>query len=105
MKLIGVNASTMRRLARELFASVKGQWSAAEACALCERLLPDRRIEVKNTGLLFLACFGKQLEADIFTTAQRWIESGWCDSWAVIDELGIDILGPFLQAASRRRYQ
>jgi 3-methyladenine DNA glycosylase AlkD len=97
IQLVGVNAATMRRLARTLYAQVKGQWSPAEALAVCERLLPDRRLDVKISALLFLACFGKQLNSEMFSIAERWVDAGWCDSWAVIDELCIDILGPVLQ--------
>jgi 3-methyladenine DNA glycosylase AlkD len=97
VSLIGVNAPIMRALARAVFGPVKGSVTQAEAVAVCDRLLPDSRLEVKLTGLCFLACLGKRLDGDLFGVARRWIEAGHCDSWAVIDELGVDVLGPLLQ--------
>ncbi|HYV35270.1 MAG TPA: DNA alkylation repair protein, partial [Gemmataceae bacterium] len=38
-----------------------------------------------------------KLDPSVFGHGQRWIEAGWCQSWAVIDELCGDILGPILQ--------
>jgi 3-methyladenine DNA glycosylase AlkD len=94
--MLGVNAPTMRALARQSFATVKNIWQADEAIAVCDRLLPDPRIDVKITAVLFLACFTKKLQPEIFGTSRRWIEANHCSSWAVIDALCGDVLGPLL---------
>jgi 3-methyladenine DNA glycosylase AlkD len=91
------NTASMRGLARTVYGGVKSTITSSEAIAVCDRLMRDERIHVKITGLLFLACHAKLLDAEAFTAAQRWIESNLCDSWAVIDALCIDVLGPMLQ--------
>jgi 3-methyladenine DNA glycosylase AlkD len=93
---MGVSAPTMRQIAREVHGRVKSQTTALDAVAVCDELLSDPRQEVKLTALVFLSRFVRKLEATIFGNAKRWIESDWCQSWAVIDELCGDILGPLL---------
>jgi 3-methyladenine DNA glycosylase AlkD len=95
--LVGVNAATMRRLARELHQRVKADWTAAEAVAFCELMLADPRLEVKGSALVVLGRFGKHLDSDILNTARGWIEAGRCDSWAAIDALCGEVLGPLLE--------
>ncbi|HYV35870.1 MAG TPA: DNA alkylation repair protein, partial [Gemmataceae bacterium] len=45
--LLGVNAPTMRLIACQVHDSVKADLTAADAVAVCEKLLPDSRHEVK----------------------------------------------------------
>jgi 3-methyladenine DNA glycosylase AlkD len=59
--------------------------------------LRDPRLEVKITGILFLACFARYIQPEVFASAQRWIESDRCSSWAVIDALCGDVLAVVLQ--------
>jgi 3-methyladenine DNA glycosylase AlkD len=94
--MLGVNAPTMRALVRQSFAAVQNTWQADEAMAVCHRLLPDKRIDVKITGVLFLARFNKQLQPEIFGTSRRWIDGDHCSSWAIIDALCGEVLGPVL---------
>ena len=91
------NAATMRGLASSVYGGVKSTITSSQAIAVCDRLIRDARIHVKITGLLFLACHRKLLDADAFTAAERWIKFNLCDSWAVIDAMCIDVLGPMLQ--------
>jgi 3-methyladenine DNA glycosylase AlkD len=94
--MLGVNVPTMRALVRQAFATVKDTWQADEAIAVCHRLLPDPRIDVKITAVLFLARFSKHLKPEVFGISQRWIESDHCSSWSVIDALCGDVLAGVL---------
>jgi 3-methyladenine DNA glycosylase AlkD len=93
--LLGVGATAMRRLAREFHVRMK-DWPLVQVVLLTETLLPDPRHEVKVTALLLLARFGKSFDASLITAARRWIERDWCRSWAVIDTLCGEVLGPLL---------
>jgi 3-methyladenine DNA glycosylase AlkD len=92
-----LNAQAMRNLARDIHRSSKAQLAAKDAIGVCDLLLPDQRLVVKITALLFLACYRQQFGTDAFVASRRWIEAGWCNSWAPIDALCIDTLGPMLQ--------
>jgi 3-methyladenine DNA glycosylase AlkD len=96
VRLLGVTAPVMRRLAREVYARVKPHWGLPEAVALCEALLPDPRLEVKAVGGLVCERFVRSFDESLVPRAQKWIERGWCDSWGMIDVLCNGVLGPLL---------
>jgi len=96
VQLLGVSVPQMRRLAREVHVRVKAQWTLKDALALCQLMLPDPRLEVKGVALLVCERFHSSFDASLVPTVQKWIERGWCDSWAVIDTVCAGVLGPLL---------
>jgi 3-methyladenine DNA glycosylase AlkD len=93
--LLGVSAPAMRRLAREFHVRMK-DWHFGEVLRLVEILLANPWLEVKTTALLILERFSKSFDTALVPAARRWIEQGWCNSWAVIDTLCGGVLGPLL---------
>lgn len=94
--LVGVDAKTMRQVARASVATVRRLWTLDNALAVVSRLLPDPRLEVKISSLLFLSGFGKRVTEEVFEPATEWLERGWCSSWSVVDTLCLEVLGPVL---------
>jgi 3-methyladenine DNA glycosylase AlkD len=94
--LMGVNAATMHRLARETYAAVKPHWQVPDAVDLCHVLLPDPRLEPKAVALLVLGRYGNSFDKGLLPVAEKWIEDGYCASWGLIDTLCPNVVGPLL---------
>jgi 3-methyladenine DNA glycosylase AlkD len=97
--LLGVKAADMHALARRIHHAAGKSLTIEAAQEVCNLLLPEKHTELKITAALFLGRFHKHLDKSVFTSCQRWINLGWCDSWAIIDTFGIYVLGPVLERA------
>lgn len=93
----GATAPQVHELVSRVFASVKGLWTAADAIALCDRLVADRVFESKAVGLLLLARFKKDLPSSLFATIKRWLVRGDLDNWASVDTLCPECMGALLE--------
>jgi 3-methyladenine DNA glycosylase AlkD len=87
----------VKRIERELYASVRKSWTFAEARVFCDALMRDRHLESKSVGLLLLKRYNRQFEEDLLATAQGWLEDGLCDNWAVTDDLSTGVLWRLLK--------
>jgi 3-methyladenine DNA glycosylase AlkD len=93
----GVAAPELRRIERELYQQVKGQWTFQDALSFCELLLEDRRQEAKTAGLLLLARYHKTFERDLLAHFEAWLGNGHCNNWALTDALGTFVIALYLR--------
>src|SRR5438445_4146876 len=96
VRLMGVRAADMHRIARQTYLRVKPHWKLADAAELCEIMLPDPQLELKGVALLVCERFGSEFDPSLLPITQKWIERGDCNSWAVIDTLCPCIIGPLV---------
>lgn len=93
----GVATPELRRLERELFQQVKGQWTFQDALAFCELLILDQRQEAKTAGLLLLARYHKTFEPDLLARFEDWLRNDYCNNWALTDALGTFVIALYLR--------
>ena len=93
----GLKTPEQRRIERTLYHEVREQWTFVEAVELCEELMPDRYLESKGLALTLLARFHRRFERGLLRRAKGWLERGFCDNWAVTDQLSTQILSRLIE--------
>jgi len=83
----GVSSPDLRRLASDLYASVKETWNLAEALELCRILLPRPELEAKASAILVLERFSKEFKPSLLPIIKSWLEKNLLDNWASLDAL------------------
>jgi 3-methyladenine DNA glycosylase AlkD len=97
ISLYGLKTPEVKRIERELFASVRKSWGFSEALVFCDLLMRDRHLESKSVGLSLLERYHRQFEEHMLATAHGWLEGGLCDNWAVTDDLSTGVLWRLLE--------
>jgi 3-methyladenine DNA glycosylase AlkD len=96
VKCYGVAAAEIHTLASDLYARVRGDWTAAEAIELCDILFADPELEAKGAAALVLGRFKTTLPPGFFAKAKGWLASDLLSNWASVDTLCPDSMGAFL---------
>ncbi len=94
---IGLSAPKLRQIEGRLYGLVRDAWGYTEAVQFADALLRERHLEGRSLGLMILARYAKEFEADLFVKAQGWLAADLCDNWALTDQLGTKVLAPLLQ--------
>jgi 3-methyladenine DNA glycosylase AlkD len=94
---IGLSAPKLRKIEGRLYGLVRASWGSAEAVQFADALLGERHHEGRSLGLMMLARFAKDFEADLFNQAHDWLVADLCDNWALTDLIGTKVLAPLLQ--------
>jgi 3-methyladenine DNA glycosylase AlkD len=97
VEFYGWTTPRLRALAAEVYAGVRSTWSLAEALALAEILLPQRKFEAKAAGILILLKYKKDFTPAVFRTIKGWLAEDYCDNWASVDSLCPEGLGWLIQ--------
>lgn len=92
----GLKTPELRRIERALYQEVRKQWTYTDAVELCEQLMPDRYLESKGLALMLLFRYRRRFEPNLLRRAQRWLERGLCDNWAVTDHLATRIISTLI---------
>lgn len=92
----GVKTPTARKLAGELYAQVRNDWSLREALQCCDLLLNECEQEARCVGLYLLARFHKSFDAKMGAHFERWLKGNCCDNWALTDELSCQTIAKWL---------
>ena len=98
VKAYGVSAPEIRALAAELYGSVKGAWTVADAIALCDILFPAPELESKAVGALVLCRFKSDFPPSFPAKVKGWLAGDLLDNWASVDVFCADAMGAFLAA-------
>src|SRR6185503_14395156 len=93
----GVATPELRRIERELYLQVRGQWVVQDALAFCELLIVDKRQEAKTVGLLLLARYHKTFERELPLRFEDWLRQDHCNNWALTDALGTFVIALYLR--------
>jgi 3-methyladenine DNA glycosylase AlkD len=96
VKCYGVAAAEIHALAREIYDSVRPDWTAGEAIALCDILFAAPELEAKAVGALVLGRFKMTFPPGFFAKAKGWLASDLLSNWASVDTLCPDSMGAFL---------
>ena len=96
--LYGVTTPELRRLEREAFRQIEGQWELAQAVAFAQSMIEVKQLEAKSFGLLTLSRFKLSYEPTLLGTAKRWLANGHCANWATVDALCPLVLTPLVTA-------
>lgn len=94
---IGLSTPKLRQLERRLYGLVRASWGYGDAVQFADGLLRERHIEGRSLGLMVLARFSREFEADLFPKVHDWLAADLCDNWALTDLLGTKVLAPLLQ--------
>jgi 3-methyladenine DNA glycosylase AlkD len=97
IKCYGVDAPRIRALESDLYRAVRGEWSAADAVALCDILFADAELEAKAVAALLLARFKTTFTPSLFPKVKGWLAADRLASWASVDVLCPDVMGAFLE--------
>lgn len=93
----GVKTVEIYALAADVYARVKGLWTADDAIALCDILFADPKLEAKSVGALVLRRFHKDFPPRLFAKAKRWLAANELASWASVDVFCPETMGAFLE--------
>lgn len=94
--LYGVDAQSLRTLAREIYGDVAGCWSVEQAVRLSDILIQKKHLEPKGLGIEVLARYRRRFERGLLIKIRSWLEEGLCSNWAITDTLSIRVLAPLL---------
>ncbi len=97
VKSYGIYTNEIRALAAELYQSVRGTWTAAEAVELCDILFAEPELEAKGVGALMLSRFKRDLPPSFFARLKGWLAADRLDNWASVDVLCTDVMAVFLE--------
>lgn len=101
--VLGIDAATLRRFAREQAERLMLEGGSPNIVPLCERLLDEPELEVRATGLLILGALVDELEPGLLDRAAKWIETR-LDNWALVDAFCSCVASPlFVRDASVER--
>ena len=95
-KCYGLTAIQIRDLAKEIYQSVKAEWSVDDAIQLCDILLPNPYHEAKGFGILILEKYKKDFPKSLFLKIKTWLSSSYLNNWAAVDVLCPDSVGSLL---------
>jgi 3-methyladenine DNA glycosylase AlkD len=95
-KCYGLTAIQIRDLAKEIYQSVKAEWSVDDAIQLCDILLPNPYHEAKGFGILILEKYKKDFPKSLFLKIKNWLSSSYLNNWAAVDVLCPDSVGSLL---------
>lgn len=96
IKAFGATTPQVRGLAAELFLSVRGGWTVADAVSCCDMLVAETEVEAKAVGLLLLARFKRDFPASLFGTIKGWLAADLLANWASVDLISTDSMGALL---------
>jgi len=97
VKSFGVPTPDIRRLAAELYQSVRDFWRVEDAVALCNILYPELELDTKSIATLVLVRFRKGFPKTMFDRIKSWLARNHLDSWASVDGLCPDAVGTLLE--------
>jgi 3-methyladenine DNA glycosylase AlkD len=89
-------------VARALARKVRRTWTIREAVAFCEGMLARPQLEARVTGFLLLERFAAVFPPSLLGRTERWLRSGRCDNWALVDALCQCVLTPLLRRYPHR---
>lgn len=95
VSVYGIDAATLRRLARDWQNKLKPSWNLKSAVELCHLLIQKEELESKGVGILILSGFANQFDPDLLPVVKRWLERH-ADNWATVDTLSSSILSPLV---------
>ncbi len=96
VRSFGIQAADCRQIAKELFESIRKEWTVQQAIELCEILLPRPELEAKGIASLILARYKKNLPRALFNRVKTWLTKNYLDNWASVDGLCPEVLGALL---------
>jgi 3-methyladenine DNA glycosylase AlkD len=96
VQLYGVKSTGVRSIEKEAYREVRGQWTVADAIALCELLAQDAHHESKMVGVLLLGRYKRTFPKGLFTRVRGWITAGHYPNWAAVDGLAPTLVTPLI---------
>lgn len=97
IKSYGVRSPDVRAMAAGLYGRVKGDWTYADAVALCNILFADAELEAKAIGGLILSRYKKSYPPAFFAKVKAWLAADRLDNWASVDVFCGDAMAAFLE--------
>ncbi len=96
VELFGIGVQASREIQRELFESVREEWTIEDAVRFCDAMLKDPQLEARGIGYQIVAGFVSQAPPELIADVRRWLERS-CGNWALVDNLAPSVLAPLLE--------
>ena len=96
VRTYGASSGQVRDLAAEIYGTVRGSWTAADAMAFCDLLFPARELETKGLAAVILARFKKDFPRSLCSRVKGWLAANRLDSWASVDVLCPEVMGALI---------
>jgi 3-methyladenine DNA glycosylase AlkD len=96
IQALGIDAPTLRGLARAWILRLKPSWRLGHACALCDLLFQQPDIETRAAGFLALGGFAREYDRGMIVRAERWLDR-YLDNWGLVDGFASTVLSPLLR--------
>jgi 3-methyladenine DNA glycosylase AlkD len=96
IRALGIDAPTLRGMARAWIRRLKPTWRLREARALCGLLFQTPEIETRAAGFLVLGGFAREFNSELWPEAERWL-GRYLDNWGLVDGFASTVLTPLLR--------
>jgi 3-methyladenine DNA glycosylase AlkD len=93
----GVKTPAIRRIERNLYEQIRGDWRFQDAVNYCDILIRRRELEAKNAGIFLLARYKKAFDKSLLTKIEGWLAGDHCGDWASVDSLSSAVIGPLIE--------
>ncbi len=97
IRVHGVAAPRVRAIEKELFAKVRGAWTAGDALRFCEILVEEGSHESKSIGFHLLRRYQGEFDRRLIGAAESWLSGDLCDNWAAVDDLCPCVITPLVR--------
>jgi 3-methyladenine DNA glycosylase AlkD len=97
VRVFGVDTPKQRKIARELYQRVRGEWTIEDALAFCDLLIRRRELEAKSIGIFLLARYQKSFDQSLLRKIEGWLADNHCANWAATDALCGEALAPLVR--------
>jgi 3-methyladenine DNA glycosylase AlkD len=101
VRVLGLSAPEVRAVAAEVHREVRDAWTADDAIALCDLMLPRPELEAKSVALLVLQRYRRSFPERLFHKTHKWLKADYLDNWASVDTCCPEIMGALLQTFPR----
>ena len=98
VRFYGVNTPTTRKIARQLYQQVCGEWQLDDAIMFCDLLIRERELEAKAAGIFVLADFKQLYDKSMLRPIEGWLAGNHCADWATTDALCTSVMPPLVKA-------
>ena len=84
------------RLARDIHAEHRADWSIDDAMAFADALIVDRHLEAKAVGIEVVARYRREFTPRLLAAWKRWLAGNHSANWATTDAICGMLIGPLL---------
>jgi 3-methyladenine DNA glycosylase AlkD len=96
VEFYGVASPEVRSIAADLYASIKREWTVADAIRYCDIMFREDELEAKGLGALVVIRYKTVLPKSLFERIKGWLAADLLNNWASVDVFCPETVGTLL---------